>query len=255
MAVTTAARYVRRTGASPGEYRSLLRDAAEVRLRDKLSSDGPPHVSAALGAVLDTTRDPVLTEVLSVAARFAPEPVPLGLFTDEALPALDRSALVEVTGRSFTVHPLLAEEVRVRTDPGIWWPRAVRTLATAVHDLSFQQGDDLLPHVLAVCRRDRLPAAAKREVGVLLDWAAAHLESRGAHDQARRVGDEATALHRGRRHSRERDRLLVLEEEVRRLRLGRGPDDPATLAAVTDLVGRCGSWAGSTRRSGCPRRR
>ncbi|MFC6091834.1 tetratricopeptide repeat protein [Saccharothrix lopnurensis] len=242
LTVAVAARHARHAGLSARGYRDRLREVV-----------APTRGSAALRLVLDDVfaRDEKVHRLLTTAAQFGPEPVPFALFGEELgdLPGiadvirwLDWFAPVEVEGQRFTLHPLLAEEVRTRArsaeePPEFWVVRAMDLLAAAVSEnMPFQVVTGIATHMPTVLRRSQeVATSADKPVELVLGMTKV-AESLRAHTPALKGLAEATTLAREHHHSLERGRWQLVRDEARRFRDLHGEDDPRTLSATRDAV-------------------
>jgi hypothetical protein len=175
-------------------------------------------VAAACTVALDRigADSPIASDLLSLIARLAPEPVPMALLTDhpDQLPdrlaaiardplerarctaLLRRSGLATVTADSLQLHRVLAAVLRSRTTVDgwtgpDWYDVALDLLHASAPDDSWNNPpvwpvwQQLLPHVLAATATSGLPDPAGLDDGAfmrlssLLDRAGRYLRARG----------------------------------------------------------------------------
>lgn len=265
LALHAAAAYLEDTRMTPEEYLDKLRRGTE----DLLATDDllAIRVQAIIASALDRLAEesPSASLLLTAAAWLAPQAVPLYLFTKQAetlLPTplgravteplelaetvsrLGNSSLVAVTPDSLTVHNMIRELLRRRSEdaePQVGgWPAIVaRLLRAALPDDPVAHPElwrDLLPHVLTATDKNRRLHEAVDHVIWLLDRAYRYLTHEGEHERAREVRDRATAWSRSRAAGEATRTLVDVERAYQRLSSGSPPDHPDVLAAASDLA-------------------
>ncbi|MFI8932938.1 SAV_2336 N-terminal domain-related protein [Streptomyces sp. NPDC053474] len=165
LALLVAAAHMAGKGMSPAQYLRLLE-------RDRTLPRGDRPVAAnVLRATLRGVDDPTAHRVLTVLARLAPEPVPLGLLSGiDAVVALETLAelgLVSADGDTLRMHPVVHEFLNEPDEDDPWRSpaavRAARSDATACLDgalpedaedpVTWPRWQALLPHVDHVAER------------------------------------------------------------------------------------------------------
>jgi hypothetical protein len=232
LALAQAVAYLRDAGVTVETYRGLVRDRASVILTQGKPVGYPVPLAASLHLSLEQLAgdEPAALVLLRLAAQWAPEPIPLTLFTThpELLPpplkeaAADpvafagltrlvrRRALAGVGPDSLQLHRLV--QAILREDPTRSTPTtkdmttlARRLLRAAVpaepwdDPASWPAWRQLLPHVLAVTDPTHpTDPDDTLEVTWLLDRAATYLQTRGEPRPARALFERAYQLYSGR---------------------------------------------------------
>ena len=239
LGIVQAAGYLADTGMSAGQYTSLLGSRAAQLMEQGRPSSYPRSLAAVTMLALDRLRgqDPAAADLAVVCAFLAPEPVPLGWFTQAAaklptplagkaadpiawpqvLARLGAHALARIDRRGLVMHRLT--QVIVRSSLTGQQAAAIRALAEAILAAS-HPGDPrspdtwpdwarLLPHLLALDGTVTSNADLRdlaRDATWYLIWRG---DVRGGHDLASTLYQQ-------------------WQDQA-------GPDDPHTLSAAASL--------------------
>jgi tetratricopeptide (TPR) repeat protein len=247
LAVDQAAALLRDTGWPTATYLALLRERTEQLLqRHDPNSGYPVSVAAAwqLSFAQLAAADAAAVQVLCLAAWWAPEPIPMTVFTrhpgrlpdplatvaadplawSSLLGSLRYRALVRIGSDGVVLHRIPAALLRARSPvpapPRGWAATAAAVLAAVVpadpwnSPATWPDWQQLLPHVLATVTMADSETSALDDVDWLRERVGTYLVARG---------DPQTALgHLGQAYRRRRARL--------------GPDHRDTLAAANNLA-------------------
>ena len=235
LALDQAGAYLDRTGMPPGDYLRLLRTralelfekaATGGRSRTRNLNAGYPHTVATVWS-LSIERliqeSPSAAQLLAVAAWFAPEPIPLEVFTVgsehlptplretardpldlvECLTALTDYSLARRTPSGLLLHRLVQDVVRARSVGA--WPhgtdprQTMLDLTTAyLSENPWGQAEvwpryrQMLPHVLAMA--DSTLVADARRVAPMLTRTGLYLQRQGSHQEACTIHQAAVRL-------------------------------------------------------------
>ncbi len=243
LVVDQASALLHDTGWTVAEYLRLLHASAQKLLGREDESNGYPASAAASWQIAFdqlASTNPGALQLITLAAWFAPEPIPLTVFTDntgalpeplaasavdplawvQVLAVLRRRAVARVNPDSLALHRIPAALLRESAPCAGWCATAVRVLRAAVPGDPWNQPDRwpawqaLLPHILHATDASRALTPVDDDVDWLLDHVATYLQTRG---------EPRTALpHLERAYSRRRTRL--------------GEDDPGTLTSANNLA-------------------
>jgi len=228
LALEQAGAYMETTGRALADYLSLFRQRqGDLLRRGRPSTDYPATVATTWEISFQQLQQtsPAAAGLLNLCAFLAPDDIPrelLGagaahlpeslaaaladpLAGDEALAALRRYSLAEVSGDALAVHRLvqavardrLAEEAR-RT----WAEAAVRLVAEAFPSgeqdpsdvRTWPQCSRLLPHALAAAGHAEALQVAAEATGFLLNQAGLYLKGRAQYAAARAALERALAI-------------------------------------------------------------
>ncbi|MGZ3143421.1 tetratricopeptide repeat protein [Lentzea chajnantorensis] len=269
LAVVMSSDLLRNSGATADE---LLRDLSE----DVQKTIGHPHggqLRASVRVLVDLVlkdlakEDRAAPQLLEFAAWLSPQSIPLGILASHAeffpaplgravkdplriaqlTDAITVRALGVAAPRALTIQPLIADELRRRTEGhepmvGGWPAIAVRVFRAAMPSdptesaVTRRLWGNLLEHVLTVTDDRRRLDVVSDEVAWLLDRAAQYFEYIGDFVQAREIQRRATRRLQAKTFSQGVRMLTRLREQFEMAAELYGRDSSDALAAASDLA-------------------
>ncbi len=243
LALSQAAAYLAETGIPIDGYLSLLKERTAELLAHGTPATYPVSLAASYQIVFDRLGEqaPSALDLLTLAARLAPEPIPLTLFTTypdrlpdplatmardplaftELIRLLRRGGLARVEPGSLQLHRLLQAILRAQSNQHDMATVAIRLLRATVpadspwdNPPTWSLWRELLPHVLADTDARHTPDPTGDDVAWLLHHAGTYVLTRGEPASARPLFERALSLRRS-----------VL-----------GEDHPGTLASASNLA-------------------
>ena len=223
LALEQAGAYIEETGRSISGYLELFRDRRrELLARGMPSTEYPDTVATTWEISFQQVEGTPAADLLRLVAFLAPDDVPRSLLSegtehlpeplggavadslalDDALAALRRYSLAEVTEESLSVHRLVQAVVRDRMpqdDRSRWAGAAVELVNAAFpfdrNDLETWAGSArLLPHALAGAAHAESLDVAPETTGRLLNEAGRYLRVRAELAEAKVVLERALAI-------------------------------------------------------------
>ncbi|MGH3708731.1 MAG: FxSxx-COOH system tetratricopeptide repeat protein, partial [Pseudonocardiaceae bacterium] len=225
LALSQAAAYLTETGIPTDDYLSLLDKRTAELLAHGTPATYPVSLAASYQIAFDqlAAQAPAALDLLTLAARLAPEPIPLTLFTThpDQLPdplasmardplafteltrLLRRAGLARVEPDSLQLHRLLQAILRSQPSEHDMAAVAIRLLRATVPTNSpwdnpptWPLWRELLPHVLAATNAHHTPDPTGDDVGWLLHHAGTFVLTRGKPAAARLLFERALGLRR-----------------------------------------------------------
>jgi len=224
LALEQAGAYIEETGNTVAGYLALFRTRhAELLKRRSASADYSGTVATtwdlSFAEVLKTA--PAAVDLLNLFAFLAPDNIPRellshkdaltdslktavedGLLLDNAIAALRRYSLVEVTGEAFSVHRLVQAMVRDRLseeDKKTW----AEVTGRLVNQAFPAQTDDvrtwpvcslLLPHALAIVQHAEELKVGQKAIGRILNQSGLYLQGRAQFLEAKDLYERALKI-------------------------------------------------------------